>query len=238
MHCTIVIAPTRHHQRCLGSRQKENYDDDGVTSLIRFGHTKALLFEKIWHKMAIFPTLQKLTHMCNFSLMWPVGWNIWMTWHTCCKDVGLPIAMSKIWSVLLLLLVDNEWGKFVLTLYMICPSTFTFLYYFSWSPPSILGTCICTVKIPIWGRIWSQVKKSTLYHLHHDSVVVRLFFTLWFIMSPQIAKIMSFFKILWLSILSRSLAFTLGLYQAKTINQKLNSWGGQSWWLMDSGLPT
>ena len=120
----------------------------------------------------------------------------------------------------------------------------SFSYYFSWFPPSILGqkahnlTCICTVRITTLGRICSQVKKSTMYNLHHDSDVVRLFSSVWFIMSPQIAKIMSFFKILWLSILSVSLAFTLGLYQSKTIHQKLSSWGGQSWWLMDSGLPT
>ena len=31
--------------------------------LIRFGHTKALLFQKKWHEMAKFPVLQKLTHM-------------------------------------------------------------------------------------------------------------------------------------------------------------------------------
>ena len=139
-----------------------------------------------------------------------------------------PPSVCFIWSVRPLLL---SWLK-------------SFLYYFSWFPPSILGqkahnlNCICTVRIPVWGRIWSQVKMSTMYNLHHDIVVVRLFSSVWFIMSPQIAKITLFFKILWLSILSVSPAFTLDLCQAKTIHLKLNSWGGQSWWLMDSGLPT
>ena len=37
--------------------------------IIRFGHTKALLFKKKWHEMAIFPALQKLTHMWH-SAAW------------------------------------------------------------------------------------------------------------------------------------------------------------------------
>ena len=77
----------------------------------------------------------------------------------------------------------------------------------------------------------------TLFTLKWHSVVW-LFSTVRFLMSPQIAQITLFFKILWLNILSVSPAFTQGLNQAQTIHQKLNSWGGQSWWLMDSGLPT
>ena len=57
-------------------------------------------------------------------------------------------------------------------------------------------------------------------------------------MSPEIVWITLFFKILWLNILSVSPAFTQGPYQAQTIRKKINSWGGQSGWLMDSGLPT
>ena len=65
-------------------------------------------------------------HMCNFSPIWV---NIWLaSWLEYLNDLthmlqGFEFAMSKIWSVLLLLLVDNDWGKFVPTLYMICPST-------------------------------------------------------------------------------------------------------------------
>ena len=38
--------------------------------LIRFVHTKALLFEeeKKWHEMSKFPVLQKLTHMMTGEL--------------------------------------------------------------------------------------------------------------------------------------------------------------------------
>ena len=58
-------------------------------------------------------------HMCNFS---PLRVNIWLaSWleylndlHTCCKDVGLPCPRSDLFSSSCLL-------------YMICPSTFTFL---------------------------------------------------------------------------------------------------------------
>ena len=57
-------------------------------------------------------------------------------------------------------------------------------------------------------------------------------------MSPQIAQITLFFKILWLNTLAVSSAFTQSPYQAQTIHKIHNSWGGQSWWLMDSGLPT
>ena len=65
-------------------------------------------------------------YMCNFSPMWV---NIRLaSWLDYLNDLthmlqGCELAVSKIWSVLLLLLVDNNWGKFVPTLFMICPST-------------------------------------------------------------------------------------------------------------------
>ena len=97
---------------------------------------------------------------CESTYGWPVGWNIWMTWHTCCKDVSLLCPRSDLFSSYCLLTMTEE----------------------SLSP------------LFIWSV--RPLKKSTMYHLHHDSVVVRLFFTVWFIKSPQIAKIMLFFKIL------------------------------------------
>ena len=48
----------------LGSQDPIGQDQlKNQVYLIRFGHTKALLFKKKWHERAIFPALQKLTHM-------------------------------------------------------------------------------------------------------------------------------------------------------------------------------
>ena len=79
---------------------------------------------------------------CESTYGWPVGWNIWMTWHTCCKDVSLLCPRSDLFSSYCLLTMTEE----------------------SLSP------------LFIWSV--RPLKKSTMYHLHHDSVVVRLFFTL------------------------------------------------------------
>ena len=55
-------------------------------------------------------------YLCNFSPMWV---NIWLaSWLEYLNDLthilqGCEFAMSKIWSVLLPLLVDNDCGKFV-----------------------------------------------------------------------------------------------------------------------------
>ena len=46
----------------LGQDQLKNH-----VYLLRFGHTKALLFKKKWRETAIFPALQKLIHMCIFQ---------------------------------------------------------------------------------------------------------------------------------------------------------------------------
>ena len=46
----------------LGQDQLKNH-----VYLLRFGHTKALLFKKKWHETAIFPALQKLTHMLLYG---------------------------------------------------------------------------------------------------------------------------------------------------------------------------
>ena len=129
-------------------------------------------FSPLWMSMWVFRFTAWLNdllhseHICVTSLQcestygWPVGWNIWMTWHTCCKDVSLLCPRSDLFSSYCLLTMTEE----------------------SLSP------------LFIWSV--RPLKKSTMYHLHHDSVVVRLFFTVWFIKSPQIAKIMLFFKIL------------------------------------------
>ena len=106
------------------------------------------------------PTICVNSLQCESTYGWPVGWNIWMTWHTCCKDVSLLCPRSDLFSSYCLLTITEE----------------------NLSP------------LFIWSV--RPLKKSTMYHLHHDSVVVRLFFTVWFIKSPQIAKIMLFFKIL------------------------------------------
>ena len=98
--------------------------------------------------------------LCESTYGWPVGWNIWMTWHTCCKDMSLLCPRSDLFSSYCLLTMTEE----------------------SLSP------------LFIWSV--RPLKKSTMYHLHHDSVFVRLFFTVWFIKSSQIAKNMLFFKIL------------------------------------------
>ena len=97
---------------------------------------------------------------CESTYGWPVGWKIWMTWHTCCKDVSLLCPRSDLFSSYCLLTMTGE----------------------SLSP------------LFIWSV--RPLKKSTMYHLHHDSVVVRLFFTVWFIKSRQIAKNLLFFEIL------------------------------------------
>ena len=89
-------------------------------------------FSPLWMSMWVFRFTAWLNdllhseHMCNFSPMWV---NIWLaSWLEYLNDLthmlqGCEFALSKNWSVLLLLLVDNDWGKFVPTLYMICPST-------------------------------------------------------------------------------------------------------------------
>ena len=89
-------------------------------------------FPPLWMSMWVFRfsawmnDLLHSEHMCNFSPMWV---NIWLaSWLEYLNDLthmlqGCEFAMSKIWSVLLLLLVDNDWRKFVPTLFMICPST-------------------------------------------------------------------------------------------------------------------
>ena len=51
--------------RCFGD-VKDTIDSKQLKNqiyLLRFGHTRALLFKKKGHKMAISPVLGKLTHM-------------------------------------------------------------------------------------------------------------------------------------------------------------------------------
>ena len=112
-------------------------------------------FSLLWMSMWVFRFTAWLNdllhseHICVTSLQcestygWPVGWNIWMTWHTSCKDVSLLCPRSDLFSCSCLLTMTEE----------------------SLSP------------LFIWSV--RPLKKSTMYHLHHDSVVVvRLFFTL------------------------------------------------------------
>ena len=52
--------------RCFGD-PKDTIDSKQLKNqiyLLRFGHTRALLFKKKGHEMAISPVLGKLTHMC------------------------------------------------------------------------------------------------------------------------------------------------------------------------------
>ena len=52
--------------RCFGD-VKDTIDSKQLKNqiyLLRFGHTRALLFKKKGHEMAISPVLGKLTHMC------------------------------------------------------------------------------------------------------------------------------------------------------------------------------
>ena len=53
--------------RCFGD-VKDTIDSKQLKNqiyLLRFGHTRALLFKKKGHEMAISPVLGKLTHMCG-----------------------------------------------------------------------------------------------------------------------------------------------------------------------------
>ena len=45
---------------------------------------------------------------CESTYGWPVGWNIWMTWHTCCKDVSLLCPRSDLFSSYCLLTMTEE----------------------------------------------------------------------------------------------------------------------------------
>ena len=45
---------------------------------------------------------------CESTYGWPVGWNIWMTWHTCCKDVSLLCPRSDLFSFYCLLKMTEE----------------------------------------------------------------------------------------------------------------------------------
>ena len=94
-------------------------------------------------------------------------------------------------------------------------------------------------------KVLSMVKLITEYlvlelqSLLQQFSICWVFSTMRFYMSLKIERITLFLKILWLNILAVSPAYTQGPYQAQTIHKKKhNSWGGQSWWLMDSGLPT
>ena len=52
--------------RCFGD-PKDTIDSKQLKNqiyLLRFGHTRALLFKKKGHEMAISPVLGKLTHIC------------------------------------------------------------------------------------------------------------------------------------------------------------------------------
>ena len=56
----------RSNKRCFGDA-KDTIDSKQLKNqiyLLRFGHTRALLFKKKGHEMAISPVLGKLTHMC------------------------------------------------------------------------------------------------------------------------------------------------------------------------------
>ena len=61
-------------RRCFNDAQDPIGQDQlkNQIYLLRFSHTRALLLKKKWRETAIFPALQKLTHMCvcfiNFSL--------------------------------------------------------------------------------------------------------------------------------------------------------------------------
>ena len=55
----------RSNMRCFGD-PKDTIDSKQLKNqiyLLRFGHTRALLFKKKGHEMAISPVLGKLTHM-------------------------------------------------------------------------------------------------------------------------------------------------------------------------------
>ena len=55
--------------RCFGD-PKDTIDSKQLKNqiyLLRFGHTRALLFKKKGHEMAISPVLGKLTHICIYS---------------------------------------------------------------------------------------------------------------------------------------------------------------------------
>ena len=83
-------------------------------------------------------------------------------------------------------------------------------------------TTVSSIAFNCWGMLAARTSITS-------SAIQHLFDSVSFSMSPQIAWITLFFKILWLSTLAVPLAFTQGPYQAQTIHKKINSWGGQFW---------
>ena len=72
----------------------------------------------------------------------------------------------------------------------------------------------------------------------NNSAFLLLFTIVRFQMSPEIAWIALFFKILWSNTLAMPQYSPRAHIKHKQFIKKHNSWGGQSWWLMDSELPT